>query len=122
MSPHAGLLLPKLLGPFWSCISAIPTFRWPSAHAHIQLMAAMLMKVIDKHDVAGRIAVRIEDPTAIRRDRKAPIEITVHRKNCPYSFTGEVKVSDGPGRVVGDKIDTSRRDCPWPAAKRSIHL
>ena len=38
----------------------------------------VLMKVLDEHDVAVHlIHLGIEDPTAIRRDRKTPIEILV---------------------------------------------
>ena len=56
------------------------------------------MEVIDEHDVPGGIAqLRIEDPAAIGRNRKASTETMVRLKDCPYSPALEFKETDRPG-------------------------
>ena len=68
----------------------------------------MLVKVIDKHDVAGyRAILCIENPAAIGRDRKAATETLVHFKDWPYLLTGKIKVADGSGSLGRNKIDAA---------------
>jgi len=85
-----------------------------------------LVKVIDEHNVAVRLAsLRIEDPAAIVRDRKAASEVLVHLKDCAYLPGGEIKVAEGSGRLGRNKVDTSGKERPKfcvSHARQSIHF
>jgi hypothetical protein len=69
----------------------------------------VLLKVIDKHDVAVHIAdQRIEDPAAIGGDRQATTEKLVPFKNWPYLPGCEIKVAERSGRLGRNEIDSFR--------------
>src|ERR1700682_4263501 len=97
-----------------------------SERTKFKQIGAMLVKVIDEHDVAVYIALlRIEDPAAIGRHRKPGTEILIHFKDWSYLLAGEIKVSDGSGRLGRNKINTAWREGPKAGvaqARQSVHF
>src|SRR5271165_2868341 len=81
--------------PRFVAVSFLKTRATRPTRMREQTNRPTLVKVIDEHDVAGRVAfLRIEDPTAIGRDRKVGTELTVDIEDCASSRSGELKVSD----------------------------
>ena len=63
-----------------------------------------LAKVIDDHDVAVLLVdLRIEEPSAVRRDRKPIVEILFYFEEFSDLFRGEIEIAQRPGPSAGTK-------------------